>query len=124
MRHLIYIIIGIAAPLLFASCGPQAEAEELVEQFMEQNMREGLKPSSVHFTDIDSTHAMTDSIVISLRQLARQAKRYQPNIKYAPDEPFRKLMITRVKYKIDDQECSDTYYLDMDLTRVVAFKEN
>ena len=123
MKRLIYIIIGVA-PLLFASCGPQAEAEDLVEQFMEQNMREGLKPSSVHFTDIDSTHAMTDSIVVNLRQLARQAKRYRPDLKYAPDEPFKKLMVTRVKYELDDQEVSDTYYLDMALTRVVAFKEN
>ena len=82
MKRLIYIIIGVA-PLLFASCGPQAEAEDLVEEFMEQNMREGLKPSSVHFTDIDSTHAMTDSIVVNLRQLARQAKRYRPDLKYA-----------------------------------------
>lgn len=82
MKRLIYIIIGVA-PLLFASCGPQSEAEDLVEEFMEQNMREGLKPSSVHFTDIDSTHAMTDSIVVNLRQLARQAKRYRPDLKYA-----------------------------------------
>jgi hypothetical protein len=123
MKRLIYIIIGIA-PLLFASCGPQAEAEELVEQFMEQNMREGLNPSSVHFTDVDSTHAMTDSIVINLRQLARQGKRYRPDLKYAPDEPFKKLMVTRVKYELENEEVSDTYYLDMNLTRVVAFKEN
>ena len=123
MRHLIYFIIGIA-PLLFASCGPQAEAEELVEQFMEQNMRAELSPKSVHFTDIDSTHALSDSIIVSLRQQARQAKRYRPDVKYAPDEPFKKLILTRVKYKIDEQECSDTYYLDMDLTRVIAFKEN
>lgn len=122
MKRLIYIIIGVA--LLFASCGPQAEAEDLVEEFMEQNMREGLKPSSVHFTDIDSTHAMTDSIVVNLRQLARQAKRYRPDLKYAPDQPFKKLMVTRVRYELDDQEVSDTYYLDMALTRVVAFKEN
>lgn len=123
MKRLIYIIIGVA-PLLFASCGPQAEAEDLVEEFMEQNMREGLKPSSVHFTDIDSTHAMTDSIVVNLRQLARQTKRYRPDLKYAPDQPFKKLMVTRVRYELDDQEVSDTYYLDMALTRVVAFKEN
>lgn len=110
--------------LLFTSCGPQAEAEELVEQFMEQHMREGLKPSSVHFTDIDSTHAMTDSIVINLRQQAKHGSRYQGTIKYAPDEPFKKLIVTRVRYELDDQECSDTYYLDMALTKVVAFKEN
>lgn len=123
MKHLIYIVISIA-PLLFAACGPQAEAEELVEQFMEQNLREGLSPSSVHFTDIDSTHAISDSVIVSLRQEARQSKRYRPDVKYAPDEPFKKLILTRVKYNIEEQECSDTYYLDMDLTRVIAFKEN
>ncbi len=110
--------------LLFASCGPQAEAEDLVEQFMEKNMKPEFSPSSLHFTDIDSTHAISDSIIVSLRQQARQAMRYQPAIKYAPDEPFKKLIITRVKYNLDDKEFSDTYYLDMALTRVVAFKEN
>ena len=123
MRSTLYIIIGMSL-LLFTSCGPQAEAEELVEQFMEQNLREGLEPSSLHFTDIDSTHAMTDSAIVSLRQLAKQGTRYQSTIRYAPDEPFKKLIVTRVRYELDDQEYSDTYYLDMDLTRVVAFKEN
>lgn len=123
MRKALYIIIGISF-LLFTSCGPQADAEKLVEDFMEKNIKEGLKPRSLHFTDIDSTHAITDSVVINLRQLAKQAARYQGNITYAPDEPFHKLIITRVKYRLDNEEYSDTYYLDMALTRVVAFKEN
>jgi hypothetical protein len=33
-------------------------------------------------------------------------------------------MVTRVKYELENEEVSDTYYLDMNLTRVVAFKEN
>ena len=123
MRKLLYILIGLPL-LLFASCGQQAEAENLVEQYMEQHMRENLSPSSVHFTDIDSTHAITDSVITHLHHLAQQAKRYRSDIKYAPEEPFDKLIITRVKYKLDEEECSDTYYLDMVLTRVVAFKEN
>lgn len=123
MRKTLYIIIGVSL-LLFASCGPQADAEDLVEDFMEKNIKEGLKPRSLHFTDIDSTHAITDAVVINLRQQAKQAARYQGDIKYAPDEPFHKLIVTRVRYRLDDEECSDTYYLDMALTRVVAFKEN
>ena len=123
MKKALYIIIGVSL-LLFTSCGPQADAESLVKDFMEKNIKEGLKPKSLHFTDIDSTHAITDSIVISLRQQAKQAARYQGDIKYDSDEPFHKLIITRVKYRLDDEECSDTYYLDMALTRVVAFKEN
>ena len=123
MKKVLYIIIGVSL-LLFTSCGPQADAESLVKDFMEKNIKEGLKPRSLHFTDIDSTHAITDSVVINLRQLAKQGTRYQEYIKYAPDEPFHKLIVTRVKYHLDDEECSDTYYLDMALTRVVAFKEN
>ena len=123
MKNYLYIIIGISL-LLFASCGPQQEAEELVEQFMKQNMKEELDISGLHFTDIDSTRLINDSVVISLRQLAKRASRYQGNIKYAPDQPFKQLITTRVKYYIEEKEYSDTYYLDMDLTRIVAFKEN
>ncbi len=123
MRNYLYIIIGISL-LLFASCGPQQEAEELVEQFMKQNMKEELDISGLHFMDIDSTRLVNDSVVISLRQQAKRASRYQGNIKYAPDQPFKQLITIRVKYYIEEKEYSDTYYLDMDLTRIVAFKEN
>ena len=123
MKNYLYIIIGISL-LLFASCGPQQEAEELVEQFMKQNMKEELDISGLHFMDIDSTRLVNDSVVISLRQQARRASRYQGNIKYAPDQPFKQLITIRVKYYIEEKEYSDTYYLDMDLTRIVAFKEN
>lgn len=123
MKNYLYIIIGISL-LLFASCGPQQEAEELVEQFMKQNMKEELDISGLHFMDIDSTRLVNDSVVISLRQQAKRARRYQGNIKYAPDQPFKQLITIRVKYYIEEKEYSDTYYLDMDLTRIVAFKEN
>ena len=123
MKNYLYIIIGISL-LLFASCGPQQEAEELVEQFMKQNMKEELDISGLHFMDIDSTRLVNDSVVISLRQQAKRASRYQGIIKYAPDQPFKQLIAIRVKYYIEEKEYSDTYYLDMDLTRIVAFKEN
>ena len=123
MKNYLYIIIGISL-LLFASCGPQQEAEELVEQFMKQNMKEELDISGLHFMDIDSTRLVNDSVVISLRQQAKRASRYQGNIKYAPDQPFKQLITIRAKYYIEEKEYSDTYYLDMDLTSIVAFKEN
>ena len=123
MKNYLYIIIGISL-LLFASCGPQQEAEELVEQFMKQNMKEELDISGLHFMDIDSTRLVNDSVVISLRQQAKRASRYQGNIKYAPDQPFKQLITIRVKYYIEEKEYSHTYYPDMDLTRIVAFKEN
>lgn len=123
MKQYLYILIGISL-LLFASCGPQQEAEELVEQFMKQNMKEELDISGLHFMDIDSTRLVNDSVVISLRQQAKRASRYQGNIKYAPDQPFKQLITIRAKYYIEEKEYSDTYYLDMDLTRIVAFKEN
>ncbi len=124
MKQYLYIIIMCVTILLFASCGPQYDAEDLVENFMEQNMREEMKPSAIRFTDIDSTTFVNDSVIISLRHQARRAQRYRPDVKYAPDQPFKKLIVTRVTYRVEDQEYNDTYYLDMDLTRVVAYKEN
>lgn len=115
----------VSLVLLLTSCGQQHEAEALVEDFMDKNMKDEVSINARRFTDIDSTFLLTNDVIQKMRNKAADgSQRYKKGIKYADGNPTRKLFITRVKYYVDTLECSDTYYLNADLTHIVAFKEN
>lgn len=115
----------VSLVLLLTSCGQQHEAEALVEDFMDKNMKDEVSINARRFTDIDSTFLLTNDVIQKMRNKAADGgQRYKKDIKYADGNPTRKLFITRVKYYVDTLECSDTYYLNADLTHIVAFKEN
>ena len=115
----------VSLVLLLTSCGQQHEAEALVEDFMDKNMKDEVSINARRFTDIDSTFLLTNDVIQKMRnKAAAGGQRYKKGIKYADGNPTRKLFITRVKYYVDTLECSDTYYLNADLTHIVAFKEN
>lgn len=122
MRRL-YIIIGIGL-LLFASCGQQHQAKEVIQEFMDQNVVNPSSRGSISVVKFDSTKVLTDSIIRLMRTKADTIQRYQKSIKYAEGGIGQKLYVTRITYSINDVEYSDTYYLDDQLTRVVAFKSN
>ena len=110
----IYIIIGVAL-LLFASCGQQHEAQSVVKDFVRTNISDDV--SFIDFADIDSTRAISDSLVQVLR--SRVAK----NIQYQ-DCQGHTLKLIRAKYVMGTDTLSSTFYLDPALTGVVAYKEN
>lgn len=115
----------VSLVLLLTSCGQQHEAEALVEDFMDKNMKDEVSINARRFTDIDSTFLLTNDVIQKMRnKIADGGQRYKKGIKFADGNPTRKLFITRVKYYVDTLECSDTYYLNADLTHIVAFKEN
>lgn len=122
VHHFIYMMIGTAT-LLFASCGQQHKAESLVKDFMEQNLKDASAMAKIEFNDIDSTRYVNDSIVTVMRRNTKMyALQYKADIKYG-DVPMGKMLImARVNYSIDNKEYSDTYYMDMELTNIVAFK--
>ena len=59
-----------------------------------------------------------------MRANADTIKRYQKSVKYAEGTAGTKFFIARIKYTINGTEYSDTYYLDDQITRVIAFKTN
>ena len=123
MRHSLYIIIGVAL-LLFASCGQQHQAKEVIQAFVDENAAEPSARSSISIAKFDSTKVINDSVILAMRANADTIKRYKQAIKYAEGQPSRKLFVARISYTIDGAEYSDTYYLDDQLTRVIAFKSN
>ena len=118
-----YIILGIGL-LLFASCGQQHQAKEVIREFMEQNVKDASSRSSISVVKFDSTKVLSDSIIYLMRHNADTIQRYQKGIKYAEGVIGGMLYVARITYSINGVECSDTYYLDDLLTRVIAFKSN
>ena len=116
----IYIIIGITL-LLFVSCGRQQTAKSIVKDFMEAHVEDYSKVSYLEFRDIDSTRNISDSLIQVLH--GRTPAHFSKNISYQ-QRGGKTLWLIRTRYLMDEDTCSATFYLDKDMTGVVAFKEN
>ena len=112
MKHGIYII-GIA--LLLVSCGRQQQAKSVVKDFMKEQLQKDV--SYIDFSDVDSTHAFTDSLILRLRQQGLQGVTYH-------EYRGRTLLHIRVKYLEGQDSCSTTFYLDPEIQGVVVYKDN
>lgn len=110
--------------LLLASCGQQYDAEQIVKEFMKENMKEGVMTSSPDFDRMDSTKLINNSIIMRIRNFADGSDRYKAGIKYKEGGNGKKLFILRARYRVGNDDFCDTYYLNDSLTRVVAFKAN
>ena len=108
------VIIGIAL-LLFVACGRQQQAKSVVKDFMAQQLQKDV--SYLDFSDVDSTRAISDSLINVMRQKGPQGVSYH-------DKNNKTLLHIRAKYVIGDDTCSATFYLDPQAEGVVAFKEN
>ena len=114
MRRSLYIIIGIAL-LSFAACGRQQQAKSVVKDFVEQSLHKNV--TYLDFADLDSTHTISDSLILMLRQRGPKGVKYQ-------ERKGITLYYLRANYLEEQDSCSTTFYLDRELTGVVAFKEN
>ena len=116
-------IILFLLALALVGCD-QWKAEHLVGNFLDDNLKEEFDFSR-KYNDIDSTFNVTDSMVNVLRRQADKYVEFNTPISYEPGQVGRPLVIQRVKMKQNDStELNMTFYLDKELTRVVAFKEN
>ena len=69
-RSRAYIIIGIMAMLLLASCGRQHQAKGLVKDFVKAYATEEIDINS--FSDLDSTKVISDSLLQEIRLRAEK----------------------------------------------------
>lgn len=109
--------------LLFAACGQQHKAESVVEDFMERNLTDPSALEDLDFNDIDSTRHINDSIVAIMRQATKAtAPQYKKTIDYGTKQAVGNVLLVRVNYKVGEKRFTDTYYLDKEMTDVIAFK--
>ena len=120
MKSRAYIIIGIGMVLLFASCGRQHSAEQTVKAFVEANMENsGDDISGRDFADLGTTRLLSDSLIQLMRH--RGAPLFKQRISY-PEAPEGELYYLRMSYIHKGDTLQNTFYLNQELTEVVAFK--
>ena len=110
----ISIIIGVAL-LLLASCTQQQQAKSVAKDFVETHISDDA--DYLEFSDLDSTRAISDSLVRVLRQRGPKGANYV-------ERTSRTLYLLRAKYLLDDDTCSTTFYMNPDMAGVVAVKNN
>ena len=118
MNSRAYIIIGMTL-LLFASCGQQYHAEKTVKAFVEANMEQPEKITNRDFADIGTTRHINDSLINQMRQ--RGAQLFRKSITYG-QVPKGDLFYLRMRYVHESDTLQNTFYLNQELTEVVAFK--
>ena len=105
--------------LLSVSCGRQHDAEQTVKAFVEENMQDGIQLSDRDFADLGTTQLISDSLIQLMRQ--RGADLYKQGIAYSK-APDGALYYLRMRYVHDKDTLQNTFYLNQELTEVVAFK--
>ena len=119
MKSRAYIIIGVML-LLLASCGKQHSAEQTVKAFVEDNMENGGSDiSDRDFANLGTTKFINDSLIQLMRH--RGAPLFKDGITY-PDIPDGELYYLRMSYVHQGDTLQNTFYLNPELTEVVAFK--
>ena len=119
MKSRAYIIIGVTL-LLLASCGKQHNAEQTVKAFVEDNMENGGSDiSDRDFADLGQTRHINDSLIALMHQ--RGAPLFKQGITY-PTASQNELFYLRMRYVHDGDTLQNTFYLNQELTEVVAFK--
>ena len=117
-----YIIIGVLAVLLLASCGQRHQAKGLVKDFVKAYATEEIDINS--FSDLDSTKVISDSLILALRDKAKSDPVFQKDFQLADKPENPTLLFIRMRFQLpgDTLEQSRTFYFDRDLTGIVAFK--
>ena len=121
MNPRIYIKIGIGLfnVLLFASCGQQYKAESTVKDFIEENMETVNQISGRDFADLGKTRHLNDSLIGVMRQNGAQGlKKGTPS----PAIPQGDLYYLRMRYISGSDTLQNTFYLNDELTEIIAFK--
>ena len=121
-------IIFIIALLLLASCGKRQQAKGVVKDFIEAYAAEEIDITS--FSDLDSTHAISDSMLHVLRDKAQRDPLFKKvelqNLTTSNNANRQNptLLFIRMRYRVvqDTLEQWRTFYFDPDLSGIIAFK--
>ena len=114
----------VPAMLVLASCGPQHQAESAVEEFLQNNIADNSTLQISNYGDLDSTRYLNDSTISALQAQEEKSPIYNKGIKYADRKETQMLMFIRVTYNVNGKEHHDTYYLNKEMTEVIAIKSN
>lgn len=114
------IFISLSFIMLLFSCGKQQKAESVVKDFLDENLV--VSDYSISFAGIDSTSYITDSIVGVMKKAASTNRLFKKSIKYGESNVQGKYIYTRAEIVNGKDTVTQTFYLDKEMTCVIAFK--
>ena len=120
MKRITRIVTCITFAVLLMGCGPQKDAERLVDQFIEQNAIEPTAMQDVTYLRIDSTKMISDSLIEAMQQ--RSHELFKDGIDYPVKSKGNKLYYIRMKFTYKGDTLRQTFYIDEALEHIVAFK--
>ena len=118
MRKLLYIMMCC---LVLVACGDKHKASSAVGEFLKSNIVD--TEYSTEMLAVDSTKALGDSLIQSMRKEAAADKYFKKNIQWG-QYSGGKLVYARVRILQLKDTLVRTFYLDKDMSSVVAFKMN
>jgi len=120
MKRITRIVTCITFTALLIGCGPQKDAERLVDQFIEQYAVEPAAIQNVSYQHIDSTKLVSDSLIGVMQQ--RSHELFKDGIDYPVKSKGNKLYYIRMKFTYKGDTLRQTFYIDEALEHIVAFK--
>ncbi len=115
-----FIIFGLA--LVLSGCGQKHKAKSVIVSFIEENTT--LADMNRSFDRLDSTYRLTDSIIVSMQQQARQLPQLKKGVTFGKHPQGEALLYQRVKFCNESDTIRMTFYMDRAMTNIVACKEN
>ena len=105
--------------MVLASCGKDHQVKSHVKQFMSEQM---VLPDYdiISWSDLDSTSHVKDSILNVMHAEAIKTKTVKADTKYQPRTD--NLNMISVKYAVNKDTMTSTFYLDDKLTGIVGVK--
>ena len=128
-KHVFLFLAAGFLALASVGCGKRHSAKKLVENFIDEHAQQ----SSVSITDVgklDSTDRVDNSTINALQADVKNGGIYMPDTKFGQRPTNTKtLLMLRVTLEAKDEKgekkpYKQTFYLDPELTSVVAVKTN
>lgn len=115
-------VLGFTLCVLFTGCGKQHKAEGVIDDFVKSNI--ALDNYTLEFAPVDSTDRVTPERIAAMRKTAGADRLFKRGVSYAAAGVGGTLLYTRAKIINGTDTIVRTFYLDPDITHVVAFKQN
>lgn len=115
-------VVLCAASVLLVGCGKQHKAEGVIKDFLNENLV--TQDYTVSFSNIDSTKHVSDSAMTAMRTAANTNKHYKKGVKFGAKGNQEGCIFTRATIAQGRDTIVQTFYLDTEITQVIAFKEN
>ena len=128
-KHVFSLLVVALLAITGTSCDKRHSAKQLVENFVDEYSQ----LSSVSISDVgklDSTDRVDNTTLLSLQSDVKNAGLYKPDTKFGQRPTNTKtLLMLRVTLEAKDEKgekkpYQQTFYLDPELTSVVAVKTN